>query len=1162
MPTFTASKANDRFVVNDVAKLAQLLTDRSLDGLLGVNVLRLEVDADLSPLVLANIDRIEVRAGVSVTLTVSQLLALADDAYGDGQTFAIVGDSGAPASLIVVMTGTEIGTTLNLNSILLGDNAFQNINVRFAGSAGGDTMVADEIGRAISGGAGNDTILGGDGNDTLDGGRGDDLVTGGNGNNRFLASTGNDTLIGGEGSDAFFFNYRLASGQSVVVDGGTSRIDNTGTFNLDDGAGTDATVKDTGPDGTGTTPGFNSNKFFNALGTPNATDKIVFNVSGDFSGVQFTHIERVELAEGVSITLDSAQVLDDIDSLGQVVNDGSTKNPGLHVYGVAGGKTETVTVIVQAKTGLEDGETLRLDTGTGQYLSALELDDASIQDLFHDVQLKVKFNGAYANRFDGTNNNDYVTGGDGSDYITARLGNDTVFGGIGSDGLVGYGGSDKLYGEAGDDYFLITKVGGAGQYAGVGGTPSATVFGGASNSSTGTPDGNAEWVAGDLIDGGTGVDTLRITASSSNVQSTNKTIVLDDTNLKNMEIVEVATTASRDASLNDNAEQIALNQFSGVFSGTTAINVDASGVSAAAKARDVDRSAAVFNLTGLAIYGNAAASSITGSKGDDVIDGGTSNDTLDGGIGKDFVSYASASAEVSVALNSTADTAGTVSGVGGNDVIKNFEGIIGSTFADTLTGGTGGETIEGGAGNDILDGGAGSDFVSYIFASGGVTVSLASQGSAQTVGGGAGTDSLSNFEGIIGSAFADSLTGSSGNDTLIGGSGNDTLNGGTGDDLLDGGDGNDLVSYAAASAGVSIDLRKTTAQTVGGGAGTDTLRNFEGIIGSAFADTLIGGTGNDTLMGGAGNDALTGGTGNDTFNVDADIDTITDLSGSDVLIVASGATANATITAAFTATGSTTNAGNANLSTNGFAVTLTAATVGVGGGNGFKVTNLGGSTSLTGSAGNDTLIAGNSNDVINGGAGADSLSGGGGADTITGGEGVDTLIGGAGNDAIVLIETSSANDVIVFAGGASGTAGTTARVATLGTDSITGINLGTSSTSVDKLAFSAADFGIAGGTTAVRGSTAAVTGGPAANTDGNFYIVAAAPTATAVDLNGTNAGTGGAIVFVGAATGTAGVDVYFTSNEGSFSTSTAVKIATLVGVNTANIDATDLQFIA
>ncbi|PYR17144.1 MAG: hypothetical protein DMF98_27385 [Acidobacteria bacterium] len=104
-----------------------------------------------------------------------------------------------------------------------------------------------------------------------------------------------------------------------------------------------------------------------------------------------------------------------------------------------------------------------------------------------------------------------------------------------------------------------------------------------------------------------------------------------------------------------------------------------------------------------------------------------------------------------------------------------------------------------------------------------------------------------------------------GNDTLFSGSGNDTFNGG---------DGNDVAVYAFATSGVTVDLRITDPQDVGGGMGLDTLASIEGLVGSGFNDVLIGDnkdnllsgfTGDDTLVGGGGNDGLSGGEGADTF---------------------------------------------------------------------------------------------------------------------------------------------------------------------------------------------------------------------------------------------------------------------------------------------------------
>ena len=135
----------------------------------------------------------------------------------------------------------------------------------------------------------------------------------------------------------------------------------------------------------------------------------------------------------------------------------------------------------------------------------------------------------------------------------------------------------------------------------------------------------------------------------------------------------------------------------------------------------------------------------------------------------------------------------------------------------------------------------------------------------------------------------------------------------------------------------------------------------------------------------------------DVFNVDAGTDTITDLGqgGSDALVTSSGATANATVTTAWTADALTRNQGgsyaNAVITTNGLAVNLSGATASELE-EGYTVTNTGGATTLTGSAANDSITGGAGNDTLIGGGGADTLIGGGGVDSITGGAGADTFV--------------------------------------------------------------------------------------------------------------------------------------------------------------------------
>ena len=119
--------------------------------------------------------------------------------------------------------------------------------------------------------------------------------------------------------------------------------------------------------------------------------------------------------------------------------------------------------------------------------------------------------------------------------------------------------------------------------------------------------------------------------------------------------------------------------------------------------------------------------------------------------------------------------------------------------------------------------------------------------------GGAGNDQLWDFENVIGSAFADVLTGNDGNNVLAGLAG---------DDILSGGAGMDTAGYEQAAAGVQVSLLAGLAT---GGAGNDTLSEFENIRGSAYADMLTGDNGSNALSGLAGADQMIGLGGDDEY---------------------------------------------------------------------------------------------------------------------------------------------------------------------------------------------------------------------------------------------------------------------------------------------------------
>ena len=134
--------------------------------------------------------------------------------------------------------------------------------------------------------------------------------------------------------------------------------------------------------------------------------------------------------------------------------------------------------------------------------------------------------------------------------------------------------------------------------------------------------------------------------------------------------------------------------------------------------------------------------------------------------------------------------------------------------------------------------------------------------------GGAGNDSL------FGDAQADTLVGGLGNDNLWAGDGDDVFEAGgddgAGDDTLEGGSNlsqGDTVSYAGASAAVSVNLLSGTASD--GSGGTDQLRGIENVSGSSFGDSITGNDGSNRFRPGLGNDSVNGGNGSDWILYDS-----------------------------------------------------------------------------------------------------------------------------------------------------------------------------------------------------------------------------------------------------------------------------------------------------
>ena len=105
----------------------------------------------------------------------------------------------------------------------------------------------------------------------------------------------------------------------------------------------------------------------------------------------------------------------------------------------------------------------------------------------------------------------------------------------------------------------------------------------------------------------------------------------------------------------------------------------------------------------------------------------------------------------------------------------------------------------------------------------------------------------------------------------------------------------DLIDFSDATGGFSFTLHASggSSFSLAPGLGTDTYSSIEGVIGSAFVDTLTGNGSNNEIWGGAGNDALLGLDGNDALKGDAGADTLTGGLGDDRFVYST--TANSTV---------------------------------------------------------------------------------------------------------------------------------------------------------------------------------------------------------------------------------------------------------------------------
>ena len=764
------------------------------------------------------------------------------------------------------------------------NNNIKNIeNIRGTDVNTGDTIHGDDNNNIIEGGdnstfeylygnGGNDTIYGQDGRDSIEGGSGNDTLYGGSDNDRLIGGEDADIYFGGSGDDVVDYYYdghhvSIRLDMSDMTRTNAHGDDNTTTFDsIESIYGTHAADEITVTEGLNVSAR-DGNDIVIARGTDNNS------ISGGNNNDTLDGGEGNDILEGGS---GNDTIYSNMGN--NTYNGGSGDEDRLEFYASGTTYTSTNGDTPTIGTSVTEGITVNLDTGViskdgygatlGTIIGIEHLNATDFNDTFTGNDRKnivnlydgddTLFISAGSDTVNGGDNNILVSGtlngakdvythGSGGDWIDGSLeGTGSIFlnsydtiGGLNGahsnfEHMKGSNSINTLYADAGDNSIL-----------GLGGNDTLIGLGG-----------------NDYLDGGTGDDVATYAGYFGLGGAPTGIIVNYNDVIKNVE------DGFGDTDVLLNIETVEGSSHNDIFYGSDAEDTFLSG---------------------------GGQDSFVASLGDDFFSVNI------GGAETSLTDYSGVSAgnKLILDLDAANDHAQVVAVSDGSkhftDQLIKMKNIIATNESDTLTGNSADNSIYGLSGddtffatdgNDTYDGGdeVNGDWVDYSHATSKIISDLDLGSTSKGING--SSDGLNSIEHIKTGNQDDTIIGSSSDNTVIANGGDDTITSNDGDNIFFADDvttatndsDQDTIRYdfEDTGSGVSVDLSSdgTTGSATNAYGKTDTLYNFENVVGSANSDiivgsnadnSILGGAGDDVITGGAGVDSLLGASGNDTF---------------------------------------------------------------------------------------------------------------------------------------------------------------------------------------------------------------------------------------------------------------------------------------------------------